>query len=95
VAANPHTVAGETGVLVEERRVRGSTYGVPGFNPQRGGMNRGGRSGTHDGNRTGSQGGARGGFGGQQKEANRANFGNQGRGRATGGSRAGKSGQGN
>ncbi|CAJ2506300.1 Uu.00g004300.m01.CDS01 [Anthostomella pinea] len=67
VAANPHTVNGET-IVVEPRRPKAGAYGGSNYTATRGGSmpNRGGRGGF-DG-RSGSQGG-------------RGNFGSQGRGR--------------
>ncbi|KAI1504202.1 hypothetical protein F5X99DRAFT_406271 [Biscogniauxia marginata] len=66
VAANPHTVNGES-IMVEPRRPKAGAYGGSNYNASgRGNLpNRGGRGGF-DGGRSGSQGG-RGGFGGQNR----------------------------
>ncbi|KAH9883582.1 hypothetical protein F4778DRAFT_766170 [Xylariomycetidae sp. FL2044] len=65
VAANPHTVDGET-IVVEPRRPKAGAYGGSNYTTGRGNMsNRGGRGGF-DGGRSGSQGG-RGGFPGQNR----------------------------
>ncbi|RYP03293.1 hypothetical protein DL765_010555 [Monosporascus sp. GIB2] len=64
IAANPHTVNGES-IVVEPRRPKSGAYGGSNYSAGRGNVsNRGGRGGF-DG-RSGSQGG-RGGFGGQNR----------------------------
>ncbi|KAK7755390.1 hypothetical protein SLS62_002617 [Diatrype stigma] len=63
IAANPHTVDGES-IVVEPRRPKAGAYGGSNYTAGRGNAaNRGGRGGF-DGSRSGSQGG-RGSFGGQ------------------------------
>ncbi|CAK7264841.1 hypothetical protein SEPCBS119000_001204 [Sporothrix epigloea] len=63
VAANPHTVNGET-IIVEPRRPKAGAYGGSNYNPNRGNLSGRGRGG-YDG-RNGNQGG-RGGFSGQNR----------------------------
>ncbi|KAM7183736.1 putative ntf2 and rrm domain containing protein [Rhypophila sp. PSN 637] len=62
VAANPHTVNGET-IVVEQRRPKSTTFGGGNFNPARAGAANRGRGGFEPG-RSGNQGG-RGNFSGQ------------------------------
>lgn len=64
IAANPHTVNGES-VVVEPRRPKAGAYGGSNYTAGRGNASNRGRGGF-DGNRSGSQGG-RGGFGGQNR----------------------------
>ncbi|KAK5654098.1 hypothetical protein OQA88_7529 [Cercophora sp. LCS_1] len=65
VAANPHTVNGES-VVVEQRRPKANAYGGSNYNATRGGAAGRGRGGF-EGNRTSSQGSGRGGFSGQSR----------------------------
>ncbi len=65
LAANPHTVNGES-IVVEQRRPKANAYGGANYNATRGGPGRGGRGGFEGQARSGSQGG-RGGFTGQAR----------------------------
>lgn len=64
VAANPHTINGET-ILVEARRPKAGAYGGSNYNPNRGNLASRGRGGFEG--RNGSQGGGRGGFNGPNR----------------------------
>ncbi|KAK3333095.1 NTF2 and RRM domain-containing protein [Cercophora scortea] len=65
IAANPHTVNGES-ILVEQRRPKANAYGGSNYNSTRGGTPGRGRGGFEAG-RGGSQGTGRGGFPGQTR----------------------------
>ncbi|ERT01854.1 hypothetical protein HMPREF1624_00148 [Sporothrix schenckii ATCC 58251] len=64
VAANPHTINGET-IVVEARRPKAGAYGGSNYNPNRGNLANRGRGGYEG--RNGSQGGGRGGFTGPNR----------------------------
>ncbi|KAK0621449.1 hypothetical protein B0T17DRAFT_508798 [Bombardia bombarda] len=65
IAANPHTVNGES-ILVEQRRPKANAYGGSNYTPTRGVTATRGRGGF-EGGRSGSQGAGRGGFTGQAR----------------------------